>query len=840
MNRFSFLNQNDKFNRLRTILFNLVVMLPFWAMAQNQPSMVWSNYSGVSAVPFNPATIADNRYRLDINIVGGTFSGYNNYIALTGHTLPWYLSNTPAADYILDDTSKRVWQDPNFQDEYLYERVNDRDKAVFGYSETFLPSALYTIDQKNAVAFTWRVRSMINIDGLGSDLARALYTALEDSTQYLQLLSNPPFSIQQMNWAEYSFGYGRVMYDEDKHFIKAGVNLKLVQGMNAIFLYMDEFDYQIFDEDHLGIPETEVHYGHSDSYEPADLASNGYRFDSKIAPAFDFGVIYEYRPNADDYKYDMDGEYDQWVNNKNKYKFKAGLSVTDLGRIKFNKAEGSNSFIADANIWDISQIDINSIAEFDSVINSKFDKSESDERTFKMQLPTAISAQFDYHVWNDFYVNFTPYWAFVRKNNTSRVHGITSYSITPRYDHQFFGVSMPISYNNYGNTALGLGIRVGPLTVATTDFVPYFNSVNIFGADGYFSLKLPLYRRGKPSDKDGDEVSDKNDRCVEIPGTWQYRGCPDTDNDGISDLDDECPADSGLVEFNGCPDTDLDGIQDRYDECPELPGILAFRGCPDTDGDSIIDPEDLCPELYGSRNFQGCPDTDGDSIIDPEDLCPLHAGPKINQGCPDRDFDGIFDYLDECPEEAGPQENNGCPWPDTDQDGILDKNDRCPNNPGPPENEGCPYADTDEDGVLDKDDNCPNVPGPVENDGCPIIEEEEQEILNTAFADLQFQTGKAVIRDGFDSLDELAELMIKKPEWKLKLAGHTDDVGNDQSNLILSKRRAEAVRDYLVKKEVPKDVIKVEFYGETRPLVPNDSKENRQKNRRVEMEVVFE
>jgi len=186
-------------------------------------------------------------------------------------------------------------------------------------------------------------------------------------------------------------------------------------------------------------------------------------------------------------------------------------------------------------------------------------------------------------------------------------------------------------------------------------------------------------------------------------------------------------------------------------------------------------------------------------------------------------------------------ENKGCPWPDTDGDGILDKDDKCPNNPGPKENDGCPYKDTDGDGVLDKDDDCPNVPGPKENNGCPVIKEEEQEIINTAFEDLEFETGKAIIRTGsYESLRELANLLDKKAEWKLRLEGHTDNVGSDQNNLILSKKRAEAVKEFLTSSGADGTRIKVEYYGEMRPVDTNDTQEGRQKNRRVVMEIEFE
>jgi outer membrane protein OmpA-like peptidoglycan-associated protein len=222
-------------------------------------------------------------------------------------------------------------------------------------------------------------------------------------------------------------------------------------------------------------------------------------------------------------------------------------------------------------------------------------------------------------------------------------------------------------------------------------------------------------------------------------------------------------------------------------------------------------------------------------------LCPNAAGPKANEGCPDTDKDGLFDYLDECPTKPGPKDNRGCPWPDTDADGILDKDDDCPNNAGPKSNNGCPYTDTDGDGVLDKDDDCVNTPGPKSNNGCPVIEEAEQEILNTAFENLEFESGKDIIKDvSFPSLEELANLLIKKGEWKIIIAGHTDNVGSAKSNLILSKKRSQAVGVYLEQRGVNSERIIVQYFGEEKPVADNNSKEGRQQNRRVEMTILFE
>ncbi|GAB4378212.1 MAG: hypothetical protein Kow0075_07840 [Salibacteraceae bacterium] len=354
--------------------------------------------------------------------------------------------------------------------------------------------------------------------------------------------------------------------------------------------------------------------------------------------------------------------------------------------------------------------------------------------------------------------------------------------------------------------------------------------------------KGPKETNGCP-DRDGDGILDKDDACPDAPGIAKFQGCPDTDEDGIKDSEDECPTAAGVPEFNGCPDTDKDGIRDSEDACPQVPGIAKFNGCPDTDEDGIQDSEDACPEKAGKAEFNGCPDTDGDGLPDNKDNCPEAAGPKENNGCPygDRDGDGVIDKDDNCPDNPGPAENKGCPYADLDGDGVLDKDDACIDTPGPADNNGCPYADLDGDGVLDKDDRCPQTPGPADNQGCPKIEKEEQEVINTAFENLEFETGKDKIKErSFESLDRLAELLIKKEDWKIRISGHTDNVGNDAANMVLSEKRAKAVANYLESRGVPRDRMVVQWFGETKPIADNSTPEGRARNRRVEMEIIFD
>ncbi|HXB41097.1 MAG TPA: OmpA family protein, partial [Bacteroidia bacterium] len=198
-----------------------------------------------------------------------------------------------------------------------------------------------------------------------------------------------------------------------------------------------------------------------------------------------------------------------------------------------------------------------------------------------------------------------------------------------------------------------------------------------------------------------------------------------------------------------------------------------------------------------------------------------------------------IDKLDLCPDVPGPIEFKGCP--DKDGDSVLDKDDACPDQPGPPENKGCPWPDTDKDGVIDREDDCPTTPGLKELKGCPPIKPEEQKVIEKAFANLEFATGKDIIKKtSFPSLNDLAKLLKEHSgDWTLKLSGHTDNQGTPEKNMLLSEKRAKAVKKYLTTKGVKMDRVIAEWFGQTKPVDTNDTPAGRQKNRRVEMKIIF-
>ena len=267
----------------------------------------------------------------------------------------------------------------------------------------------------------------------------------------------------------------------------------------------------------------------------------------------------------------------------------------------------------------------------------------------------------------------------------------------------------------------------------------------------------------------------------------------------------------GLAIKFGGKDTDGDGIYDKNDACPEVAGLAAFNGCPDSDGDGIEDAKDDCPNEAGLAEFNGCPDTDGDGVPDNTDACPTVAGLKALAGCPDADGDGVADKDDECPNQAGPAANKGCPWPDTDGDGLLDKDDRCPNEAGTVANNGCPEVK-------------------------PTAEVMKQ--LNDYARTILFNSGKSTFKKETDKvLQAMVAILKEYPKADFSIEGHTDSDGSDKSNQLLSERRANAVKDYLIANGISNERLTSAGFGESNPIDTNKTSAGKANNRRVEVKL---
>ncbi len=239
---------------------------------------------------------------------------------------------------------------------------------------------------------------------------------------------------------------------------------------------------------------------------------------------------------------------------------------------------------------------------------------------------------------------------------------------------------------------------------------------------------------------------------------------------------------------------------------------------------------DWTPTVYGAAG------------MDPKELSELKAEiAALKEQTRDDDKDGVPNTVDSEPNTPVGSfvDSKGVSVRDKDADGVADPYDVCPEIAGVYSANGCP--DMDKDGVADKDDECPQTAGLASNKGCPVVAKEVQDVMTKALKGVQFEYSKStLLNSSLPVLDEVVRVMNQNPDYRLAISGHTDNVGDEAQNMLLSESRAQAVANYLISKGIQPERITAKGFGETQPKTTNDTPEGQAVNRRVEFNVLFD
>ena len=224
-------------------------------------------------------------------------------------------------------------------------------------------------------------------------------------------------------------------------------------------------------------------------------------------------------------------------------------------------------------------------------------------------------------------------------------------------------------------------------------------------------------------------------------------------------------------------------------------------------------------------------DSDGDGVLNSRDKCP-NTPPGVavySDGCPmDMDGDGVPDYLDKCPDSPKgiAVDKEGCPL-DSDGDGIPDYLDECPNTPKGLKvlPNGC---------ALTGDCRRPKPGEAVDKNGCALDHRFILRGVKFEFdSDRLTEPSKLILND-------VAETLKAYPTVFVDVEGHTDGIGIDTYNQVLSERRANAVKRYLADRGAKPNRLRPVGYGEAVPIDSNATEIGRDNNRRVEFKVTKE
>ena len=738
------------------------------------------NYSGSIGGIIQPASIVDNRYEWQ-STLGGNFSLSNNFDASNFNNLVYGSQN-----------QKNFYRQPI-------------GKGYHYRSFEIVPiSFIYQLTDKDAIGYSWRVRTFTNYDGMEDPLTEWQQKDFVNLPAAGVVFNQGRLSYQYMQWSEHTINYARTIIDERRRVLKGGIGIKILNGIDAHQLFTEGGEVTLNQNGFANFDGMNFSYGRSNQRQQLN--------NSNLGVGFDIGAIFEYRPEYKKFYYEMDKVKRNPSKHLNKYKYKAGVSITNIGGIKYSKDTNTYSFVNAnnhlLNITALNSAGFNSSGGSPNYIDQNVlpntTKNQNSDTTFRMSLPTALNVQFDYHLKNYIYVNYSgslPIWF---KGDDSKVHDLMIHTVSARYEHRDGSIGLPISIQRNGQINLGLygAIRKAVKKNTYSFFIGANNINNLLGQRKIYNTNIyagvsigRLYT--KPLDRDNDLISDPKDLCPTDSGSYKMKGCPDVDNDKIPDYKDFCPYDFGPKKYNGCPDTDGDGILDYEDHCPNKKGLRANNGCPDTDKDGIIDTTDRCPFIPGVWENNGCPME--------QVTC-----------CLDSDGDGLNDKIDSCAYLPGPADNFGCPLNKVDfkngkedYETIKRKNiDR--------------VIDETKEQIEDK-----------------TVKEVLEDLSTIDYLNIYFEVDKDKIQSQYDEkIRGFADKINQNGKVLILILGHTDSDGSAEYNLKLSAKRSLAAKKRLMKLGVPENRIVIKNYGEEKPAEENDTTKQKSKNRRVEVRMM--
>lgn len=441
------------------------------ASAQSYQGFLTDNYSGVHGLISNPANITDSRFKTDVNLAGvSTFFG-NDYYGVS-------LSDITSGDFDFDIDGATT---------------PTADNKIFGNADILGPAFMFNIKPNHSLALFTRARVNYNITEIDGRTFESVADGFDENESFF--VEEGDFYMTAQGWSEIGLTYAAILMDRNEHFVKGGISLKYLQGLGNVYSSGSNVTID-YDPNGSTLPngETvpsitsagEVSYGKSDNIEEdfeLEQVSGASGFGT------DLGFVYEWRPDFASYTTTDEDGNTTVPKGQNKYKLKLGLSITDLGSVKYDDAEESSYDITNS----VTEADFESEDGLEDKLNNLYRLTATNSST-KAVLPTALHLNADYNLAKRFYLNLNTdiSMSSSSKANVGRI--ANTLALTPRFESKWFSFYMPLGTVQGSGFQWGAGLRAGPLYIGSGSILTTLMSDNVQAADIYAGLKIPIYQ----------------------------------------------------------------------------------------------------------------------------------------------------------------------------------------------------------------------------------------------------------------------------------------------------------------------------------------------------------
>jgi len=433
-------------------LFAALLLAAATSTAQDFSGYRAGNYTGVNGVFFNPANIADSRYRFDFNLFSVSSFVGNNKASFSLKEL---------AQSFDGDSIKKQFTGPGTGASSGLVNVD-----VHG------PSLMFNVGN-GSVAITTRARTMANAIDVDGKLVDQLIDDANNGSDFpYSVSSNNDMRVTVNGWTEFGASYARVLKTDGPHFIKGGITLKYLAGVANGYINANKLNgtltQDVLEDVYLSNASGRIAAGFG-GVNISDLEASDLTKMKSSGFGGDVGFVYEWRPGGSE-------NLESMGRDDNKYKLKVGFALLDIGRIKYTRDQqrsgsydvsisGSEQLnlaeLEDAGIDGYNEFFKNRPQYFTPTAGSTVDK-------YSVSLPATLQLDVDYHLQRGFYANLATQFSLNNKNkNPYNNLYYNSVTLTPRYEGKALGVYVPLSYNGLTQFAAGLSLRAGPFFVGS-------------------------------------------------------------------------------------------------------------------------------------------------------------------------------------------------------------------------------------------------------------------------------------------------------------------------------------------------------------------------------------
>ena len=441
----------------RTLLLLCFLGSFFCSRGQSYFGFRDDNYAGIQGALFNPSVIVDSKYRADVTLFSVSSTVQNDLYGVN------FADVLDGGFDLQADASKKF-------------KSNNRGNLNV---DILGPSFMMNITPAHSIALFSRVRSVTNLVDINGELVNEVSKDI-DLLNGFMVSGGSPNGVSN-SWAEIGASYATVLLDDDYHFIKGGITLKyLMAGVNgyingndlSVAFNKNEVDPALSQYYSTGTLKTSASYDYENGEDPEfDPASAGV--------GVDLGFTYEYRTNC----HTCMG---------NRYKYKAAVSVTDIGKLNYKNTIENTYDLTGA----VTQDDIDNADDIFEFFDANYTKTAT-RKGVKANLPTALHTNFDWNIDNRFYLNLSGDFNLVDSKKINATAIPNSVTFTPRYETRQFSFYLPVTYMQYSGTQVGTGFRAGPIFIGSGSLISNLFSNTSKACNLYVGLKLPIYQNYK-------------------------------------------------------------------------------------------------------------------------------------------------------------------------------------------------------------------------------------------------------------------------------------------------------------------------------------------------------